>query len=193
MNRCVDCCNLNICSKRESYINEYWCDKNYMEGWKKPTQKACDEFTEAYNRTTEEKNNAIKGISDGCFIVTMACELLGRSPAHDIYLQKFKEFKMNYLMKQKELRKYLVLYEKLGPSIAHRMKNYDHGARASIIARNLYNLFLPEVLEEIEKGNHEEAFKKYFDLVSVLAKGSGFKIEHKEKEQGPIKSLGTIV
>lgn len=194
MSRCVDCCHLDLCNKYNEYTNKYWCSERYMEDWRSPSQEACDSFTEAYSRTAEEKRRVLKDeISDGCFIVTMACELLGRSPAHDVCLQKFKEYKKNYLMKQKELKKYLSAYEELGPSIAHRMKNYDHGARASIIARNLYNLFLPEVLEEIEKGNHEEAFEKYFDLVSVLAKGCGFKIEYEKEEKGPVKTIGTIV
>ena len=192
MNRCVDCCNLNICSKRESYINEYWCDKNYMEGWKKPTQKACDEFTEAYNRTAEEKNNAINGISDGCFVVTMACDLLGRQPLLDPVLKTFKDFKCNYLMKRPEFYRELLLYEDLGPAIAHKLRKQKDRS-----AKDLYKFF-SDIKNDIDAGKKELAYKKYKSIIVTLAEGFGFKIVRREElekseEQGPVKSLGTIV
>ena len=193
MSKCVECTFLELDHKYNSYTNEYWCDNGYVKEWKKPDCRSCDSFCEAYDRSASEIDNAIRGISDGCFRVTMTCELLGKSPTHDIYLQKFKEYKRNYLMKQEKLRKYLVLYEELGPAIAHKMKSYDHGARASIIARNLYYIYFPEIIKEIDEGNNTEAFRKYVDLVATLTKACEFKIEHKKEEQGPIKTLGSRI
>ena len=181
MARCVDCCNLDLCDKKESYINEYWCDKDYVEGWKNPNQTACDSFTEAYGRTDAEKERAIKGISDGCFIVTMVCNLLGKEPEHDSYLKTFKNFKRNYLMKQIELYDFLYLYESLGPAIAHKMKK--QGENASRMAKNLYYIYFPEIIKDINEEHNIEAFRKYVDLVKVLAKACNFTIERRNEQE----------
>ena len=188
MARCVDCCNLNLDCKKNDYTNEYLCD--ICTGYKAPDNQDCplsDGFTEAYNRSDEEKRRAL-GISDGCFIATMACNLLGKSPENDKYLQIFKDFKRNYLMKNEKFYDYLYLYEDLGPAIAHKIMAQRE--RASRIAKSLYYIFFPEIIKEIKEGHNSEAFKKYVDIVKVLTKACNFTIERRQVDtknanQGP--------
>ena len=179
MNRCVDCCNLDLCSKYNGYTNEYWCDKSYVEGWKKPTQRACDSFTEAYGRSSSEKDNAIRGISDGCFIVTMVYSMLGMDENRKKNLEEFKKYKRDYLMPQKKLYNYLLLYETLGVAIADRIRRQENRQQ---IAKNLDSIYFPEILKDIRAGKNAKAFKKYVNVVTVLAQGCNFDYKKFEPE-----------
>ena len=189
MRTCVECAHLNLCSKYNEYTNKYDCTASYSRGWRYPTDSACDDFCEAYYRTSEEKNRALKGISDGCFIVTAACDLLGISPEHDSILKTFKDFKRNYLMQRPELYRELVLYESLGPAIAHQMIRQKD--RATAMAKNLHDVYFPEIINNINEGmltrdiqQRERklslAYGKYRTLVMVLAQACGFEIVRRE-------------
>lgn len=192
---CAECASFVPNSRKNCWSKDCWCDK--LNKWVAPESTKCYEeynyFCEAYNRSSREIDNAIRGISDGCFIVTMTCELLGKEPEQDVCLQKFKNYKRNYLMKQEKLYDYLMLYEDLGPAIAHKIKSYGHGARASIIAKNLYYIYFAEIIKEIDEGNNLKAFKKYVDVVRTLSIACGFTVEKENKEKSPVKTIGTRI
>lgn len=188
MARCVDCCNLDLCRKYNDYTNEYWCDKSYVEGWKSPNQYACDSFTEDYYRSDAEKECALRGISDGCFVVTATCDLLGMQPSLNPILKAFKDFKRNYLMKSPKFYRELLLYEDLGPAIAHKLLRQKDRS-----AKDLYKFFV-DIKKDIDADKKELAYLKYKSVIMTLAEGFGFKIVKKEnlEEKEKVKTIGNL-
>ena len=95
-------------------------------------------------------------------------------------------------MKRPEFYRELLLYEDLGPAIAHKLRKQKDRS-----AKDLYKFF-SDIKNDIDAGKKELAYKKYKSIIVTLAEGFGFKIVRREElekseEQGPVKSLGTIV
>ena len=133
---CAECASFLPDHRKNCWSKDCWCDK--LDKWVDPESTECyreyNYFCEAYNRSSREIDNAIRGISDGCFIVTMACNLLGREPKSDKCLQTFTKFKRD-LIKEGKCTDFLILYESLGPAIAHRIRT--QGESSTKIAKNL--------------------------------------------------------
>ncbi len=191
MAKCGECAFLELDHQYEACSNKFWCSNGYVNDWKSASGKACDSFCPAYSRTSGEIENAMRGISDGCFVVTMTCDLLGRQPLLDPVLKTFKDFKCNYLMKRPEFYRELLLYEDLGPAIAHKLQRQKDRS-----AKDLYKFF-SDIKNDIDAGKKELAYKKYKSIIVTLAEGFGFKIVKREElekleEQGPVKTIGTL-
>lgn len=189
MARCVDCCNLNLDCKKNDYTNEYLCD--ICTGYKAPDNQDCplsDGFTEAYYRSDAEKERALRGISDGCFVVTATCDLLGMQPLLNPILKAFKDFKRNYLMKEPKFYRELLLYEDLGPAIAHKLLRQKDRS-----AKDLYKFFV-DIKKDIDADKKELAYLKYKSVIMTLAEGFGFKIVKKEnlEEKEKVKTIGNL-
>jgi hypothetical protein len=103
------------------------------------------------------------GSSGGCFITTVTCDILGKAD-HDPVMDSLRSFRDGVLQKAEEYDSVLKLYDKVGPVISFKL---FHDKDRDEKAAKLYSK-LEEFADIANKGNHNEAAKKYIMMTLRL-------------------------
>ncbi len=134
----------NVSGRRENIPStyEYYCKNG---GYK------CPWYEQAY------------GSSSGCFITTVTCSILGKED-NDPVMDSLRAFRDGVLQNAEEYDSVLKLYDRVGPIISFKL---FHDKDRNEKAAKLYSK-LSEFAEIANKGNHNEAAKKYIMMTLRL-------------------------
>lgn len=134
----------NVSGKRETVpaTYEYYCQN---DGYN------CPWYQQAY------------GSSGGCFITTVTCGILGKED-NDPVMDALRSFRNTVLQKSDEYDNVLKLYDRVGPIISFKL---FHDKDRNEKAAKLYSK-LDEFTKIINKGEHNEAAKKYIMMTLRL-------------------------
>ena len=161
MDYCAECTYLRTNDYKGSCNGLFYCEKRY--DYILGNNPKCGDFCRAYRRTDYEiKDIKIKGEQEqssntGCYLTTMVSTILGQDDKGYV-LTTLRNFRKSVLQQDSTYKQLLVEYDIIGPILAKRLEN---DSRREMIARNLYENILKKVLENLEKGNKEEAIKLY--------------------------------
>lgn len=147
-------CNVSGRSETIPSSYEYYC-KN--DGYK------CPWYEQAY------------GSSSGCFITTVTCNILGKED-HDPVMDSLRAFRDGVLQNAEQYDSVLKLYDRVGPIISFKL---FHDKDRNEKAAKLYSK-LSEFAEIANKGNHNEAAKKYIMMTLRLVAEYSMEKEYRD-------------
>lgn len=124
-------------------------------------------WNEAYGTTLGKAHyeDIVKGFRRKlCYITTAVCESLGKD--QDCYeLKLLKEYRDQYLNVTPEGHALIEEYYDIAPTIVKRM---DKQADRDRVYRELYEKYLRDCVEDIERGEYERCGRKYQEMVVEL-------------------------
>ena len=130
---------------------DYWCRKKDCRVDDNTYYKYCRDYNydecPIYNHTE----------SSGCFLTTMACQILGKDDKNPV-LNNLRTFRNEVLQKDKQYYEVLRDYDIIGPMIVDAINNDKD---KYLIAETIYNNVILPVNEAINKKNYERAIKHY--------------------------------
>ena len=102
--------------------------------------------------------------SSGCFITTVLCNILGLPDNHET-LKTLRNFRDNVLKKDKLYKEILMIYDGIGPYVADALSNDEKKHEK---AKELYELSLKPIIEEIKNKKYDRAVKHYLYMTLYL-------------------------
>lgn len=139
-------------------FGDYWCDKKDCRVDEDTYRRYCRDFN--YDECPIYRHTE----SSGCFITTVACEILGLPDNHEV-LNTLRAFRDNVLQKNKEYAEVLKIYDVIGPIVAYSIKKDKNSEQ---LASELYNTSLLPIVEEINNNNYARAIKHYLYMTLSL-------------------------
>ena len=119
----------------------------------------CNDCGHAWTCVTKAKG--------GCFITTAVCQSLNKGD--DCYeLQKFREFRDNWLKKQPDGYFLIREYYEIAPLILHKIMTTEE--KPKDMFKYLWNNYLNKCLTLIESQSYSEAKDLYIKMVTELKK-----------------------
>lgn len=161
MDYCAECTYLRTSDCKGSCNGLFYCERRYDYVF--GDNPKCGDFCRAYSRSDYEirdikyKGEQEKNSSSGCYLTTMISTIL-RQDDKGYTLTTLRNFRKHVLQQNEVYKQLLVEYDIIGPMIATKLA---HDPNREMIAQNLYEHILKKVLENLEKGNKEEAIKLY--------------------------------
>ena len=107
---------------------------------------------------------SVHGSSGGCFITTVLCNILGLPDNHET-LNTLRSFRDNVLKKDKSYKEILMIYDGIGPYVADKLINDEKKHEK---AKELYELSLKPIIEEVKNKNYNRAVKHYLYMTLYL-------------------------
>ncbi len=153
MKTCSECIYLDL---NDSRSGNYYCTQNHQYY---PLQDTtCGKF--------QYRTSTTSPISMGgnCYITTAVCEIL-KYPKDCYYLNFLRAFRDNYLKKEVDCFTMLEEYRLTGPKI---VKNLEEDKNRVLIAGYLLNYYIIPSIEDIKKGNIEQAINIYIEMTNKL-------------------------
>ena len=135
------------------------------------------------------KNNAYKcpiyakngTNSAGCFITTVACEILNKKDDNEV-MQNLRKFRDNVLQENEEYFDVLKEYDTVGPVLADRLRNDEN---REVIAETLYEKILKPISVLVSEDKIEKAVESYYVMTLLLVNYYGLKHDYNNvKENG---------
>lgn len=114
--------------------------------------------------------------SSGCFITTVACQILGEEDNSSV-LNDFRKFRENILQKNTKYYDILKEYDVIGPKIANAL---FHDKDREEMAKGLYQNAILPVHRFILEENYDKAVETYYVMTLMLVNYYGFKREYNE-------------
>lgn len=116
------------------------------------------------------------GPSSGCFITTVACDILGEKDNSEV-LNNLRNFRDNYLQKNEDYSEILKMYDTIGPMLASRLMMDDNKEE---LAKELYDNTLKPISDLVTEGKNARAVKHYMYMTLYLVSMYGYKDEYNE-------------
>ena len=102
--------------------------------------------------------------SGGCFITTAVCDSFGK--ADDCYeLSTFRNFRDNWLTLQNDGKNLITEYYQIAPKIVEKINQLPNAAK---IYKNIWNDYLKNCLNFIERGENQKCKEIYISMVKNL-------------------------
>ena len=144
---------------------DYWCDKKDQRVDSDTYYKYCRNYN--YDECPIYRQSS----SSGCFITTVACEILGKDD-HDVVLDDFRYFRDSVMQQDKRYYDTLKEYDVRGPMIADAILN-DKDKVA--MATGLYQNVLVPIHELLLLKDYDQAVEKYYLMTLMLIQYYGLK------------------
>lgn len=151
-------------------FGDYWCTKNDCRVDSDTYYKYCRDYN--YDECPIYK----KSESSGCFITTVACQILGLDDKAPL-LNNFRNFRDNILQKDKKYEETLKEYDVIGPKIACCLM---HDNDRQEMAQGLYQNILLPVNELINQQEYDKAVEAYYIMTLSLVNYYGLKHEYND-------------
>ena len=145
---------------------DYWCDKKDCRVNSDTYYKYCRNYD--YTDCSIYKHTE----STGCFITTIVCQLLGKSDNDEI-LNTLRNFRNNYLQKNKKFYPLLLEYDFVGPMISVCLAQENDKE----IAKSVYQKSLKPISEMIKVGDYDNAISNYINMTNALKEYYSIKID----------------
>lgn len=159
------------------FSGDYWCRKNDCPVDENTYYRYCRNYS--YDECPIYKHQE----SSGCFITTVACQILGKED-QDPILNDLRNFRSNVLQKDEKYYDILKEYDVIGPMVADALVNdKDRDKIASVLYQDV---ILPVHLL-IQKSDYEKAVESYYVMTLMLVNYYGLKHEYndlKDKNYG---------
>lgn len=158
------------CYKSGLFSGDYWCNKK---------DERVDEGTYyQYCRNYDYTNCPIYKQTEvsGCFITTVACQILGKED-HDPILDDFRNFRDNVLQKNEKYYEILKEYDIIGPKLA---KCIFYDKDKTKIASGIYNTVLTKIHHLVSQKKYDEAVEKYYVMTLMLINYYSLKHEYNQ-------------
>lgn len=171
---CYECLKMDL-SDRNKYDNE----KAYCTGYNRYIDihdRACSKYF-IYDESKKSPS--------GCYLTTTMCEILNFDD-DNILLNTLRDFRENYLKKNKELLPILFEYDIVGPIISNCIKN---DPKRLNISKCLFKNYIRPVVCLIKQNKYNEAINLYKEMTNNLKILYAIDIEAKEYNYN-IKTLG---
>ena len=145
---------------------KYFCPEKYEDHL--ATDPKCNSFCEAYGRSDSARKNMYENSashSDGCYITTIICEILGY-PDNHYCLETLRNFRDNKMTITEENMKLLAIYDIIGPQIA---ENLSHNSQRKMIAKSYFQTYIINAVEAILENRDQAAINIYTEMTNRLA------------------------
>ncbi len=152
------------------FSGDYWCCKKDCRVDDATYYKYCRDYN--YDECPIYKHSE----SSGCFITTIACQILGKKD-DDVVLNDFRNFRDNILQKNPEYYDILKEYDVIGPMIAEAIQ---HDSDREVLASHLYQCALLPIHHHIEEKEYGKAVEKYYLMTLMLINYYGLKHEYNQ-------------
>ena len=166
----------------EWFIKAYEKDKSkkvYLDNLDSALKKASEDERERIGKIminklgAEEAEKLLKRLessansdSSGCFITTAICDSFGK-PDDCYELSMFRGFRDNWLLDQPDGKTLVAAYYEIAPKIVRKINGLKNSAE---IYRLIWDNYLQQCLECIEKENFKKCKNIYVRMVNELAK-----------------------
>lgn len=130
---------------------DFWCDKK--------NERVNSDIYYKYCKGYDYSSCSIYSYSEssGCFITTVACQILGKSD-NDEVLSNLRFLRDKVLKNNPKYYYLLQEYDNIGPEIADAIR---HDNDRDSMAKSIYNVTLKPVSKMIEEGMYEQAICSY--------------------------------
>ena len=186
---CSECTYLDLDKEYNCGDGRFWCETKYE--WHYANEAECWRFCKAYSRPTSVSKSyhdysKSTQSSSGCYITTIVCDILG---LEDNVLNSLRNFRDNIMAKDEKYKYLLAEYDIIGRIIAVKIKNDPTNHMMSLA---IYETFIREVCDFINKKEYLNAIKTYTNMVKGLIKYYNITrvITQDEIENLDIKKLG---
>lgn len=179
---CSECTYLNLDKEYCSNDGRFWCDTKLE--WHYADEAECWRYCKAYGRSDSvvksylEYSKKCQSNSSGCYLTTIACEILGMSD-NNIYLYTLRKFRKEKLQKDDKYKEILVEYDIVGPIIANKLKKEIN---KDMIAKNLLRMGIAKTVYHIMNDEDLEAIKTYTTMTKLLIEAYNIKIKPTEEQ-----------
>ena len=140
-------------------FGDYWCEKKDERVDSDTYYKYCRNYD--YRDCPIYKHTESSG---PCFITTMLCNILELPDNHET-LNVLRNFRDNILQKEESYKEILMVYDAIGPIVADAIYNDTNREK---IAKDLYEISLKPIIEEVKNKNYERAIKHYLYMTLYL-------------------------
>lgn len=147
---------------------DYWCNKNNCRVDSDTYYKYCRGYN--YDECPIFK----KQESSGCFITTVACNLLELDDKNPV-LNKLRNFRDNVLQEDSKYEETLKEYDVIGPQLAICLAADKDN---KLIAQGLYDNILLPITELIDQKENDKAVELYYLMTLSLVNYYGLKHEY---------------
>lgn len=149
---CYECLKLDLSDQNRYNPEKYYCPeyRQYVD----KNDRACSRYF-VYNESLKR---------DGCFITTAVTNILGLND-DNVYLNKLRNFRENYMRFDDELKKILLEYDVVGPAISISLKNDTFKRTRSLMMMELY---IKPICQMLDNKLYTNAINKYIEMVSEL-------------------------
>ena len=161
-NQCGTCLEFKDCRDYKTLFDEKtsWAyrEKGYCEIY-----KCCyypDDGCITYYKNKKQSSN-------GCFITTIICDILGMEDNTSI-LNTLRSFRDNILQKDEKYQDILYQYDSIGPIISDSLKEEFVGNEDKEIPNAMLDYFILPTVELINNKKYDEAIIKYSKMVNSL-------------------------
>lgn len=155
-------------SWKGGFFGDYWCNKKDCRVDSDTYRKYCRDYN--YDECPIYKHTE----SSGCFITTLACQILGKCDNHPV-LNNLRNFRDNVLQQDKKYEEVLKQYDCIGPMIADALNNDKDKIMLSL---DLYNYSILPISKAIDDKNYDKAITHYQYMTLYLVNYYGLKDEY---------------
>ena len=149
---------------------DYWCRKKDCRVDDGTYRRYCRDYN--YDECSIYKHQE----SSGCFITTVACQILGKE-GNDPVLNDLRKFRGNILQKNPKYYDILKEYDVIGPKIADSL---FHDKDKEEMAKGLYQNAILPVHSLIQQEDYDKAVETYYVMTLMLVNYYGLKHEYNE-------------
>jgi len=166
MAKCMYCDCMDL-SDRNDYGEAYCTEKRtYYD----PDSSVCSYYytpcseSTSYKEYENEREQEEYDNPSICYITTIVCDILNKGD-NCYELNTLRQFRDNYMLKDKSCLKILLEYEIVGPLIARCIKSDSNKER---VANYIFNMHIIPTVNLLIDNSYEEAIKSYTLLVKTL-------------------------
>lgn len=150
---CYECIKMDLSDQNHYDPSKYYCSE-YMCYLNK-NDRACEKYF-VYNESLKRNS---------CFITTAICDIL-KLDDDNIYLNKLRSFRENYMRHDKDLIPLLIEYDIKGPIIAYNLKNDSFKKTKSLM---LLELYIKPICKLLDDKLYTDAIEKYKTMTNELS------------------------
>lgn len=166
---CADCSYMDLSDTR---YGDAWC--GYYREYTNPSKSGC-------SHCKVENQNVGNGTA-GCYLTTTIVDILGQED-HGFVLETLRNFRENFLKKDKKYTSILEEYDEIGPIIK---ENIEKDKQKKVLANAMLYLRILPIINHIEKQNNKEAIELYKDMVFILKEEYNIKENQKTLKKAGI-------
>ena len=152
---CRECLNMDLNDRNKYDSNEAYCTERHK--YFNPNSRAC-------NNSFVYNENWNKSSSSGCYITTAVCDIMNLED-DNIYLEKLRNFRDNYMQKDPRLQEILVEYDIIGPMVSYNLKDDSFRRTISFMMLELY---IKPITKLLDNQKYTEAILKYQEMTENL-------------------------
>lgn len=171
---CYECVKIDLSDKSPYDPSKYYCSEYKM--YVNKNDHACSKYF-VYNEALKRND---------CFITTALCDILNLSD-DNIYLNKLRGFRENYMRYDTTLIPLLVEYDIVGPAIAYNLKNDIFKDIKSLM---LLELYIKPICKLLDNKEYTSAISKYKTMTNELIESYNLDIKEYDINDIDLNNIG---